>query len=69
MWLNTLYITRMKNLLQYMQMTVFNLYNLCGIPGNVACRDYSHLHEYLIKIATTTNANHYNGLFLTGLAT
>lgn len=30
-------------------MTVFNMYNLCKMPCNVACRDYSHLYEYLIK--------------------
>lgn len=30
-------------------MTVFNMYNLCKMPCNVACCDYSHLYEYLIK--------------------
>lgn len=30
-------------------MTVFNMYNLCNMPCNVACRGCSHLYEYLIK--------------------
>lgn len=30
-------------------MTVFNMYNLCKTPCNVACCDYSHLYKYLIK--------------------
>lgn len=29
-------------------MTVFNMYNLCKMPCNVACCDY-HLYKYLIK--------------------
>lgn len=30
-------------------MTVFNMYNLCKMPCNVARRDYSHLYGYLMK--------------------
>lgn len=38
-----------KKLLQYIQMTVFNLYNLCKMPCNFTCCGYSHSYEYLIK--------------------